>query len=78
LQVSSSLRSAAFVFEGILPGEYRISVGKLSWCWEDNSKSVVVTDADVSHVVLQQKGYRASVESSNTMTMVSRSVPPQY
>ncbi|KAF6032904.1 hypothetical protein EB796_008789 [Bugula neritina] len=67
--VSSSLRSAAFVFEGILPGEYRISVGKLSWCWEDNSKSVVVTDADVSHVVLQQKGYRASVESSNTMTM---------
>ena len=49
-----------------------MSAVRESWCWVDNSKTVQVVDKDVSEILLEQKGYSATVESSHKLDIVSR------
>ena len=61
----------AFVFQGVVPGEYTVSAVRPTWCWTVNSKTVKVHDLDVSEILLEQKGYSAVIESSHALDIVS-------
>lgn len=63
-------RAGAFVLQGVIPGDYILSIDKTEWCWSDNTVDVTVDDRDVADISLQHTGYLLRVQSSHPLTLV--------
>lgn len=58
-----------FVFRGVLPGKYEVSVVKDKWCWKEQTISIVVSDEDVDDVMFVHSGYTMPYISSHAAKM---------
>lgn len=69
LQLSVKSNIAAFMFENVLPGKYKISIVHEDWCWKNKSLELEVLDDDVSAVELRQTGYMLRCSLSHAITL---------
>ncbi|XP_069503150.1 BOS complex subunit NOMO1-like [Ambystoma mexicanum] len=69
LQLSGKSNSAAFMFENVLPGKYKISIIHEDWCWKNKSLEQEVLEDDVSGIELRQTGYMLRCSLSHAITL---------
>lgn len=58
-----------FVFKGVLPGTYEVSIVKDNLCWKEDTVTTVISDKDIADVLFIQSGYTMPYISSHAARM---------
>eukprot|EP01006_Ploeotia_vitrea_P037616 TRINITY_DN66156_c2_g3_i1.p1 TRINITY_DN66156_c2_g3~~TRINITY_DN66156_c2_g3_i1.p1 ORF type:complete len:1282 (+),score=733.03 TRINITY_DN66156_c2_g3_i1:3-3848(+) len=61
-----------FVFENVLPGEYKLTVQQDSWCWDQQTQDVSVRYEDVTDLQFVQSGFILKSKLSHDVTLFVR------
>eukprot|EP01125_Pyxidicula_operculata_P021218 TRINITY_DN8096_c0_g1_i1.p1 TRINITY_DN8096_c0_g1~~TRINITY_DN8096_c0_g1_i1.p1 ORF type:complete len:1191 (+),score=340.35 TRINITY_DN8096_c0_g1_i1:31-3603(+) len=60
-----------FIFKGILPGKYELTINHENWCWEKETEIIDVTSKDVTDIQFVQVGYVFECKSTHALDLVS-------
>ena len=69
-QAISTSKGWTFKFKDIMPGNYKVTITKDEWCWQDKTMTFVVSDKDVTSLTFKQTGYLMSCSLSHDITLV--------
>ncbi|KAJ7333033.1 Nodal modulator [Desmophyllum pertusum] len=59
----------SFIFKDVFPGKYKASVLEESWCWENSSLDIQVSEADVTDLQFVQSGFILKCILSHDITL---------
>ncbi len=59
-----------FVFRDVLPGVYRVTIHKDSWCWEKDTFEVEVKTEDITTIEFTHSGYLLQLKSSHDTNLL--------
>ncbi|XP_030066871.1 nodal modulator 1 [Microcaecilia unicolor] len=69
LQLIEKAESAAFTFQNVLPGKYKMSIIHEDWCWKNKSSDLEVLEEDVTGIEFKQTGYMLRCSLSHAITL---------
>eukprot|EP00697_Spironema_sp_BW2_P008373 gnl/Spiro4/22956_TR11332_c0_g1_i1.p1 gnl/Spiro4/22956_TR11332_c0_g1~~gnl/Spiro4/22956_TR11332_c0_g1_i1.p1 ORF type:complete len:1203 (+),score=379.97 gnl/Spiro4/22956_TR11332_c0_g1_i1:30-3611(+) len=61
-----------FAFHNVLPGEYKLSITRDTWCWTKPSFTVKVTNSEQNNFEFVQNGYMMTSVVSHDITLLFR------
>jgi hypothetical protein len=62
-------KSSHFVFKDVYPGQYKVSVRREGWCWEQASQDITLELTDVENVAFVQSGFVFQTETSHAAAL---------
>uniref|UniRef100_A0A6B2KWV3 ER membrane protein complex subunit 7 beta-sandwich domain-containing protein n=1 Tax=Arcella intermedia TaxID=1963864 RepID=A0A6B2KWV3_9EUKA len=58
-----------FIFKGVLPGKYEVTINNENWCWEKESETIEIQTRDHSDIQFIQTGFVLLVRSSHDLDL---------
>lgn len=59
-----------FIFTGVLPGKYEVTINREHWCWQKEIESIEVTTKYQSDITFVQTGYLFTVNTTNDVNLL--------
>jgi hypothetical protein len=62
-------QKATFIFDGVVPGKYKVNIVNEQWCWKAKSVDIEIIDKDLTNIEFKQTGFMLSANLSHSLTL---------